>query len=83
MSGAAEDPNPLLERIQVSPAVCGGMACIKGTRIDVSTILDSLADGMTPEEIVDHLPQLTREDIRAAIAYASELAREQVWRVAG
>ena len=52
------------------------MACIRGTRIDVSTILDSLADGMTSEQIIDHLPQLTSEDIRTAIAYASELARE-------
>ena len=75
-------PHPLLQRIDLSPDACGGVARIKGTRVDVSTILDSLADGMTPEEIVDHLPQLTREDIQAAIAYAGELAREQIWRVA-
>ena len=81
--GTTKEPTPLLDRIYFSPDVCGGMACIRGTRIDVSTILDSLADGMTPEQIIDHLPQLTSEDIRAAIAYASELAREQVWRVTG
>ncbi|XYH99843.1 DUF433 domain-containing protein [Sorangium sp. So ce1128] len=75
-------PHPLLQRIDVSPNACGGMARIKGTRIDVSIILDSLADGMTPEEILEHLPQLTKEDIQAAIAYAGELAREHVWRVA-
>ena len=75
------EPARYLDRIVSSPDVCGGMACIRGTRIDVSTILDSLADGMTAEEIIDHLPQLAPEDIRAAIAYASELARERLWRL--
>jgi len=75
-------PHPLLQRIDLSADACGGVARIKGTRVDVSIILDSLADGMTQEEILDHLPQLTKEDIHAAIAYAGELAREQIWRVA-
>ena len=81
--GSSSPPAAHLDRITSSPDVCGGMACVRGTRIDVSTILDSLAEGMTAEQIVDHLPQLTHEDIRAAIAYASELAREQLWRVPG
>jgi uncharacterized protein (DUF433 family) len=73
----------LLERIEIDPNLCGGMACVRGTRIDVSTILDSLADGMTPNEILEHFPQLEPDDIHAAIAYASELAREKLWKVAG
>lgn len=43
----------------------------------VSVILDNLADGLTPEEIVKEYPPLTAEDVRAAIAYAAVLAREE------
>jgi len=71
----------LLKRISVDPSVCGGKPCIGGTRIFVEIILDSLADGMTAEEIIDHYPQLTVLDIRAAVAYAAELSREGVWKV--
>ena len=71
----------LLRRVAVKPNVCGGKPCIRGTRIYVEIILDSLADGMTPEEIIDHYPSLAVEDIRAAVAYAAELARENVWKV--
>lgn len=70
------------DRIVVDPAVCTGKPCIKGTRIYISIILDGLAEGLTPEEIVDHYPQLTLDDIHAALAYAAELARENVWKVA-
>jgi len=72
----------LLRRISADPNVCGGKACIRGTRIFVEIILDSLAAGMTPEEIIDHYPQLAIEDIRAAVAYAAELSRESVWKAA-
>lgn len=72
----------LLRRISADPAVCGGKACIRGTRIFVEIVLDSLAAGMTPEEIIDHYPQLTVEDVRAAVAYAAELSRENVWKAA-
>lgn len=67
----------LLERIQVDPKICHGKACIKGTRILVSVILDNLAEGLSPEEIVKEYPPLSLEDIRAALAYAAELAREE------
>lgn len=67
----------LLERISVNPNVCFGKPCIKGTRIWVSLILDLLADGMTFEEILAEYPHLTKEDIRAAIAYGAEMSR---WR---
>ena len=66
------------ERISVDPLVCHGKACIKGTRIMVSVILDNLAAGVSPEEILKSYPSLSTEDIQAAIAYAAELARERV-----
>ncbi len=68
----------LLERISADPQVCHGKACIKGTRIMVSVILDNLAAGISPEEILKSYPSLSSEDIHAAIAYAAELAKERV-----
>ncbi len=62
----------LLERISVDPAVCAGKPCIKGTRIYIAIILDSLAEGLTPEQIIDHYPQLTIDDIRAAVDYGEQ-----------
>jgi uncharacterized protein (DUF433 family) len=64
--------------IIVYPAVCHGKACIKGTRVLVSIILDNLAAGLQPEEILASYPSVSREGIQAAIAYAAELARERV-----
>ena len=69
--------NPLLERISIDPNVCFGKPCIRGTRIWVSLILDFLANGMTTEEVLEEYPQLTIEDLRAAIAYGAEMARER------
>ena len=65
------------ERISVDPEVCHGRACIKGTRVMLSVILDNLADGTSADEIVKSYPSLNREDIQAAIAYAAELTRER------
>jgi len=67
----------LLRRIKVDPKICHGKLCIRGTRIMVSVILDNLAEGATPEEIVRDYPPLKIEDVRAAIAYAAELASEE------
>lgn len=64
--------------IVVDPAICHGKACIKGTRIMVSVILDNLAAGLSPDEILHSYPSLTREAVQAAITYAAELARERV-----
>jgi uncharacterized protein (DUF433 family) len=64
--------------ITVDAAVCHGRACISGTRIMVSVVLDNLAAGLTSEDIVQSYPSLSREAIQAAIAYAAELARERV-----
>ena len=71
----------LLSRVTVDPEVCTGKPCIRGTRIYIAIILDALAEGLTPEEIIDHYPGLALEDIHAAEAYAAELARENVWKV--
>lgn len=66
------------DHITVDPMVCHGKACVRGTRIMVSVILDNLAAGVTVDEILRSYPSLTTESIQAAIAYAAELARERV-----
>lgn len=65
-------------RISVDPHVCHGRACVAGTRVLVSAILDNLADGETVEGILQGYPTLTTDDISAAIAYAAALASERV-----
>ena len=65
------------DHISSDPAVCHGKPCIRGTRIMVSVVLDNLADGLTPEAIVDEYPPLTLQDVRAAVAYAAMLTREE------
>ena len=64
--------------ITVDPLVCHGKACIKGTRIMVSVVLDNLDDGLSVDEIITHYPGLTPDAIRAAIAYAAELSHERI-----
>jgi uncharacterized protein (DUF433 family) len=61
------------DRITTNPQVCHGKPCINGTRIMVFVILDNLASGLTPEEIVADYPPLTLEDVRSAIANASNV----------
>jgi len=68
----------LLDRISINPNVCFGKPCIKGTRIWVSLILDFLANGDTEAEILEGYPQLSHEDILAAIAYGAEMSRERI-----
>jgi uncharacterized protein (DUF433 family) len=64
--------------ISTDPTVCHGKACITGTRITVSVVLDNLAAGASAAEIVQLYPSLRTEDVSAAIAYAAQLARERV-----
>ena len=64
--------------ITVDPLICHGQACIKGTRVMVSVILDNLAAGLTEAEITQSYPSVEPSAIQAAIAYAAELAREWV-----
>ncbi|MBM3270030.1 MAG: DUF433 domain-containing protein [Candidatus Sericytochromatia bacterium] len=65
-------------RITTDPQVCHGKACIAGTRVMVSVVLDNLAEGVSPDEIVASYPPVTADDVRAAIAYAADLASERV-----
>lgn len=66
------------DRITSDPSICHGQACIRGTRIFVSVVLDNLAAKRTPEEIVADYPALKVEDVHAAIAYAAEIAHERL-----
>lgn len=63
------------------PAVCHGAACIRGTRIMVSVVLDNLAAGLSSDELIRDYPSLTLDGIRAAIAYAAELSHERLMAV--
>jgi uncharacterized protein (DUF433 family) len=74
--------NPLLKRISVDPNSCFGKPCIRGTRIWVSLMLDFLANGTTIEEVLTEYPQLTKEDVQAAIAYGAEMSRVRFVEVA-
>ena len=64
------------ERISVNPAVCHGRACIRGTRVMVSVVIDNIAAGVPRENILKDYPALHEADIDAALAYAAVLARE-------
>jgi uncharacterized protein (DUF433 family) len=66
------------QHISVDPNICHGRACVTGTRIPVSVVLDNLAAGLSEAEILTSYPGLTHETIPACIAYAAELAREEV-----
>lgn len=65
------------ERILSKPDVCHGKPCIRGTRVMVSVVLDNLAEGLSPEAVVEEYPPLTLQDVQAALAYAAVLAREE------
>jgi len=67
--------------ITVDPLVCHGKACIKGTRIMVSVVLDNLASGLSSDEIIKSYPSLSKKSVQAAIAYAAELTKERVVRM--
>lgn len=66
------------DHISVDPNVMHGVACIVGTRIPVLVVLDNLAAGRSPEDLLREYPSLTREASAAALAYAAELARERI-----
>jgi uncharacterized protein (DUF433 family) len=67
----------LLARISINPQICFGKPCIRGHRIWVSLILDSLADGSSIEQVLENYPGLTEDDVRACIAYGAEMSRER------
>jgi uncharacterized protein (DUF433 family) len=66
------------DRIERNPGVAGGEAVIKGTRVPLRTVLASLAEGATADEILKAFPSLTEGDIRAAIAFAAASAQEDL-----
>lgn len=66
------------EHISINPKICHGTACIRGTRIPVSVVLDNIAAGLEKGDIIQSYPSLTPDDITAALSYAAELAHERV-----
>ena len=56
-----------MNRITIDPEQCGGRPCIRGMRIRVTDVLDLLANGLTPQQVVDELPDLELEDIQACL----------------
>jgi uncharacterized protein (DUF433 family) len=72
----------LARYISVDPDVCFGRPVIRGTRIWVSLIVDNIAAGVSEAELLQAYPQLTREHIRAALAFAAEMTRERVMPIA-
>lgn len=65
------------DRVLIDPEIHHGTPCIKGTRVPVAIIVGSLADGMTPEQIIEQYPQLGAEDIAAALAYAADVVQHE------
>lgn len=59
------------ERITINPLQCGGRPCIRGMRIRVVDVLDLLANGLTPEQVLAELPDLEPADVQACLRYAS------------
>jgi uncharacterized protein (DUF433 family) len=71
-------PTELLSRITINPAQCGGKPCIRGMRIRVQDVLDLLSNGLTAQQVLQELPDLEADDIRAALAYASRAVNHEV-----
>ena len=71
------------DHIEVNPAVLVGKPIIKGTRISVELILDRLADGWTTEDVLASYPHISREDVLAALSFASELYKEETFVAIG
>lgn len=62
----------IMPRITVNPDQCGGRPCVRGMRIRVTDVLDLLASGLTPEQILEELPDLERDDVAACLRFASQ-----------
>ncbi len=78
----AERAHEMLDRIQVSPAVCGGKPTIRGLRFTVDFVLKLLGDGYTADDIVREYPELERDDVFQAAKYGAWLASEKTSIVA-
>ena len=66
------------EYISVDPNICHGQACIAGTRVMVTVVLDNLAAGLTVEEIAESYPSVSADAVKATLHYAAELAKERM-----
>ena len=66
-----------MDRIEINPAICGGKPVVRGTRIMVRNILGMVAGGDGVDQIVDSYPELSPEDVRAALAYAANVIDEE------
>lgn len=66
-----------MDHFSRSPEICNGRTVIKGTRVPLQVVLDSLAEGSTIEEILRSYPSITAEDVQATIAYAADAVREE------
>ena len=69
--------------ISSAPTICHGKACITGTRVMATVILDSLAEGLSVEEIVEIYPSVSREAVQATLLYAAELEKERIAPLTG
>jgi uncharacterized protein (DUF433 family) len=78
MSSSEESRLRYNDRIVRDPQICGGQPVFKGTRVILRTVLASLADGDSIEEILEAFPTLKAEDVRAAIAFAAASAEEDL-----
>ena len=78
MKAGSRNPKTHQDRITRDPRVCGGEAVFKGTRVTLRTVLASLADGDSAEEILKDFPSLKPEDVQAAIAFAAASAEEDL-----
>lgn len=70
-------------RITFNPKILGGKACIRGMRLPVSLIVNLIANGMSPQEIIDGYPDLILEDIQESLRYAAWLTEDQVNSLTG
>jgi uncharacterized protein (DUF433 family) len=68
----------LSARITTRPGQCGGRPCIRGMRIRVTDVLDLLAAGLTAEQVIEELPDLTREDVMAVLEFAAQSLNHSV-----
>lgn len=76
--GPTSDPKTYEDRIVRDKGICGGEPVFKGTRVTLRTVLASLAEGDSVEEILANLPSLKPEDVQAAIAFAAASAEEDL-----
>ncbi|MFH1907862.1 MAG: DUF433 domain-containing protein [Chloroflexota bacterium] len=64
--------------VTIDPDIHHGEPCIKGTRVPIAMLVGSIADGMSIEEVTKEYPQVTTEAVRAALAYAADVVRQEI-----